>query len=173
MPSQAVASPTLCSGGGAQALLQIMPTAARLNVNTDLPRLGDIKDQCTFKFYEDGETRTFSDQDVILGGIVAFFTYNEFEFYGVSRAEAIAYLELSTDHVEIATVVGGSAGTFEDMPLVVTKYRDAIGPFGHAVYNHRAFITQLPAGEYLVRWTSSFPGEPDFISTVHLVITHA
>jgi hypothetical protein len=73
--------------------------------------------------------------------------------------------------VEIASVVGGDVGTFEDVPLIVTNYRDVFGPLGHAVFNHRAFITKLQVGEYFVRWTQTYPGFPDFTSTVRVVIT--
>jgi hypothetical protein len=100
-----------------------------------------------------------------------FWFYEELEEFGWSRAEAIEDLRLYTDRVEMAIVTDGIAGPFEPVPLIVTRYRDAPLFGGHIVWNHRAFMTQLPAGEYLVRWTSSYPGFPDFVSTVRLLVT--
>jgi hypothetical protein len=161
-----------CSYGDAQALLNQGPVAFRLaDGSAHQPGLGGLIGRCQFRLYQDGETVTFSDEDYILGGILIFWTYEELEELGWTRAEAIADMELVTDRVEIASVGGGEVGTFEDVPLIVTHYRDAFGPPGHLVYNHRAFITQLPAGEYLVRWTQSYPGFPDFESTVRLLVT--
>jgi hypothetical protein len=75
----------------------------------------------------------------------------------------------------MATVTDGIAGPFEPVPLIETKYRDAplVSPLGegHIVFNQRGFITQLPAGEYLVHWTESYPGFPDFEATVRLLVT--
>jgi hypothetical protein len=161
-----------CTFGDARALLNELPLSFRLaDGSDDQPGLGGLFGRCQFRLYQDRETVTFSDEDYILGGIVMFWTYEDLEAFGWTRAEAIADLELATDHVEIARVVGGVVGTFEEVPLIVTNYRDIFGPFGHAVFNHRAFITKLPAGEYLVRWTLAYPGFPDFTSTVRLVVT--
>ena len=160
-----------CSYGNAQSLLNAGPVAYRLNNALHIPGFGGLTAKCQFRLYADGETVTFSDQDYILGGIFLFYTYEELEEFGLTRAEAIADLKLYVDRVEIASVVGGNVGTFEDVPLIVTSYRDALAPPGHVVYNHRAFITRLPAGEYLVRYTETYPGFPDFVSTVRVVIT--
>src|SRR5688572_18010922 len=170
-PAAGAAGP--CTRGAAQALLQGFGVATRLGDRPVPPSLGIDYFRCQFRLYEDGVTFTFSDQDYILGGIARFVTYDELEEFGWSRAEAIALLESITEEVEIATVVGGNVGTFELVPLIVTSYRDAIASPGLVVYNHRAFITKLPAGEYLVRYTEHLPGEPDFIATVRLVITAA
>jgi hypothetical protein len=156
-------------------MLQSFGVAARLgdrlDEGLDPPSLGADYYRCQFRLYEDGETFTFSDQDYILGGIAVFYTYDELEEFGLSRAEAIADLESITDEVEIATVVGGNVETFEPVSVIVTPYRDALSSPGLVVYNQRAFIVKLPAGEYLVRYTQQYPGEPDFIATVRLVIT--
>ena len=169
--SHAAGSVDTCSYGNAKALLNQAPVAFRLaDGSAHQPGLGGLIGRCQFRLYQDGETVTFSDEDYFLGGILVFWTYEELEELGWTRAEAIADLKLATDRVEIASVVGGEVGTFEDVPLIVTHYRDAFGPPGHVVYNHRAFITQLPAGEYLVRYTQTYPGFPDFVSTVRLVI---
>jgi len=168
----AAASDQPCSYGDAKALLNQAPVAFRLSDGSaHQPGLGGLVGRCQFRLYQDGETVTFSDEDYFLGGIILFYTYAELEEFGFTRAEAIADLKLATDRVEIASVVGGDVGAFADVPLIVTRYRDAFGPPGHVVYNHRAFITRLPAGEYLVRYTQSYPGFPDFTSTVRVVVT--
>ena len=164
-----------CTYGGAQALLHSFPVGATQSLRSDRPHLGQLLDRCQFRGYEDGETFTFREDDYILGGIVWFYGYEEFDEFGFeSRAEAIEDLRLVTQRVEMATVTDGIAGPFEPVPLIETKYRDAqlaVNDWGHIVFNHRAFITQLPAGEYLVRWTESYPGQPDFVSTVRLLVT--
>lgn len=170
--ANAAASDQPCSYGDARALLNQAPVAFRLDDGSDhQPGLGGLVGRCQFRLYQDGETVTFSDEDYILGGILIFRTYEELEEMGWTRAEAIADMKLTTDYVEIASVVGGEVGTFEDVPLIVTHYRDASSPIGHLVYNHRAFITRLPAGEHLVRWTHSYQGVPVVTSTVRVVIT--
>jgi hypothetical protein len=170
--AHAAASDEPCSYGDAQALLNQGPVAFRLaDGSANQPGLGGLVGRCQFRLYEDGATVTFSDEDYFLGGIILFWTYEELEEFGWTRAEAIADLKLVTDRVEIASVEGGEIGAFEDVPLIATRFRDAFGPPGHVVYTHHAFITQLPAGEYLVRYTQSYPGFPDLTSTVRVVIT--
>ena len=162
-----------CTKGTAQAFLKNFGKASRLGDRMESTRLGDYYRHCQFRLYEDGKTFRFSDQDYIVGGIAQFFTFHALEELGMSRAEAIADMESITEEVDIATIVGGNVGTFEPVPLIVTKYRDALASPGLVVYNHRAFITKLPAGQYFVRSTERFPGEPDNIDTVRLVITAA
>lgn len=162
-----------CTKGTAQAFLKNFGKASRLGDRMESTRLGDYYRLCQFRLYENGKTFRFSDQDYIVGGHAAFWTYDELEELGMSRAEAIADMKSITEEVEIATIVGGNVGTFEPVPLIVTKYRDALASPGRVVYNHRAFITKLPVGQYFVRYTERVPGEPDFTATARLVITAA
>lgn len=172
LPAQhAAGSVNTCSYGNAQSLLNAGPVAFRLNNFAHMPGFGGLTARCQFRLYADGETFTFSDQDYILGGIFNYWSYEEMEEFGWTRAEAIADLDLYSSRLEMARVVGGVVGTFEDVPLILTPYRDALAPPGHVVYNQRAIITQLPAGEYLVRYTESYPGFPDFTATMRVVIT--
>jgi hypothetical protein len=160
-----------CSYGGAQALLQMAPVAATQSDGSDRPHLGQLWEECQFRLYLDGETVTFREDDYILGAIAWWWTYEEMAEFGWSRAQAIDDLQLVTDRIEMATVTDGVAGPFEPVPVIVTKYRDA-PLFGmHIVFNQRAILTQLPAGEYLVHWTESYPGFPDEDSTVRLLVT--
>ena len=165
-----------CTYGGAQALLQAVPVAASrsdLSEETGIqPHLGGLWDECQFRLYEDKQTVTFQEDDYILGGIAVWWTYDEMAQFGFSRAEAIEDLQRITDRIEIATVDGrGGRPRFEPVSVIVTPYRDAQLFGTQIVYNHRAFIAKLPAGEYLVRWTQSAPWWRDFVSTVRLVVT--
>jgi hypothetical protein len=52
-----------------------------------------------------------------------------------------------------------------------TGYKNLDGEFIPLnVYQHRAFITQLPAGEYVSRWESAHPDFPSLTATVRLVV---
>lgn len=58
-----------------------------------------------------------------------------------------------------------------EQPLTRTAYKGLTHPvFGQLVYQHRAFVTQLPAGEYVSYWESTYPGLPTESATVKLVI---
>jgi hypothetical protein len=160
-----------CTYGDAQALLLEAPVAATQSDRSDRPHLGGLWDECQFRLYENRETFTFQEDDHILGGIAWWWTYEEMDAFGWTRAEAIEDLELVTDRIELAVRDGDRWGPFEPVPVIVTSYRDAQLFGTHIVFNHRAFIAQLTAGEYLVRWTESYPGTRDFRSTVRLLVT--
>lgn len=167
-----------CTYGGALALLEAAPVAATQASRSEekgiRPHLGGLWDECQFRLYQDKETIPFQADDYILGGIAVWWTYDEMAQFGLSRAEAIEDLERVTDRIEIATVDGrGGRPRFAPVPVIVTTYRDAQLFGSQIVYNHRAFIAKLPAGEYLVRWTQSYPGFRDFVSTVRLLVTPA
>jgi hypothetical protein len=170
-PTARAGAEPLCTYGDAQALLQQLPLAFTQSLSSDRPRLGQIFGRCQFRLFQDGETITFREGDNFLGGITMFWSYEDMEAFGWSRAEAIEDLRLATDQVEMAVVTNGSVGPFEPVPLIETSYRDVLGVVGHIVFNHRAFISQLPPGEYLVHWTQSYPGSPDFESTVRIIVT--
>ncbi len=163
VPSAAAAKQEVpCTYGGAQALLRAAPVGATQSLRSDRPHLGQLMDRCQFRGYRGGETFTFREGDYIVGGIIQFWTYEEMDEFGWSRAKAIEDLRLVTQRVEMATVTDGNSGPFKPVPIIETTYRDAqlaVNDWGHIVYNQRAFITQLPAGEYLVRWTQSYAGE--------------
>jgi hypothetical protein len=160
-----------CSYGDAQALLLEVPVAATQSERSDHSHLGGLWEDCQFRGYADGETFSFGEDDYILGGIAWWWSYDEMEEFGWSRAEAIEDLQLVTQRVEMAIVTNGIAGPFEAVPVIVTRYRDAQLFGSHIVFNHRAIIVKLPAGEYLVRWTESYPGFPDSEATIRLVVT--
>jgi hypothetical protein len=165
-----------CTYGGAQALLLEAPVAATQSDRSDRPHLGELWEECQFRLYRDGQTITFREGDYILGAIAVWWTYDEMDEFGLSRGEAIEDLQLITDRIEIAKLDGRKRGPFEPVPVIVTSYRDAQLFGTHIVFNQRGFIAHLPAGEYLVRWTQSYPGSIAFPafrdeSTVRLLVT--
>jgi hypothetical protein len=143
-----IGQPDGCTMGDARALLGAFEEFAGTPLGPP---------PCQYRLFWDGDTMTFCEDDVILGGVVAFWAYKA---SGISRADAIADLDLITDRVWLDGVA---------QVLTVTAYKDANHPlFGRLVYNHRAFITQLPPGDHVSVYVQSYPGEPDFVSTIYL-----
>jgi hypothetical protein len=107
---------------------------------------------------------------VFLGGVVWISDYKE---RGLARSQGISEIEASQDRVWLAEVLpGGAIGELIEQPLVRSAYKNFVhSVFGLTVYQHRGFITQLPPGEYVSVWRSSYPGFPDDTATVHLIIT--
>lgn len=164
------ANDDVCTYGDAQALFQELP----LPVNIMRPRglthaaLLENLSRCQYRVFRDGQTFTFHDDDWTLGGVVHGWDYVT---SGISRAEAVADIELIDDHVYLARV--RPDGTIEpavEQPLMHTAYKDLDTPFGRLVFQHRAFIRQLPAGEYVSTWVSYYPGLEPETATVWLVI---
>lgn len=113
---------------------------------------------CQYRLY--WEEMTFCEDDVILGGIVYWWTYHEMEELGWSRSEAIADMELVRDRVWL----DGAEQT-----MTVTAYKDANNAqLGRLVYNHRAYTTRLLPGDHLSSWVQTYPGYPDFTATTVL-----
>ena len=100
-----------------------------------------IGSSCQYRLFWDGQTRTFCQNDFINGGIVWIVNY---QVQGISRQDAIALIELTEDRVWIDGV---------EWPLRKTAYKDGLTSAGeHVVYQHRAFITQLPVGDHTSYW---------------------
>jgi hypothetical protein len=105
-----------------------------------------IGNPCQYRLFWDGQTRTFCQGNPILGGVIAIYDYKAL---GVSRAAAIADLERSHDRVWVDSV---------EQPLMRTAYKDGESSlFGHVVYQHRAFIAELAAGEHISYWENTDP----------------
>ena len=112
----------------------------------EAPFNGNLLDsECQYRLYE--TKRTFCEGDYVLGGIVSFIPYQDL---GISREEAIAYLELFDDRVWIDGI---------EMPLMHTAYKDGVRPSTGEmeVYKHDAFISQLPVGKHTSLWKSFHP----------------
>ena len=166
--------PTPCTIGDARAMLEAIqiPVHVLRPGGIEKPKLLDTLASCQYRLFRDGTTVTFNEDDVILGGVAYFHDYVQL---GVSRPQAVAELETIHDRVWLAAVLpDGSVGDLEEQPLMRTSYKDIMsGLLGLAVFQHRAFITQLAAGEYLSFWESTSPGLPDESAVVRLVITPA
>ncbi len=125
----------------------------------DHPGLLDAYGRCQYRIFRDGETFTFCEDDFFLGGTVVFWDY---KVAGISRAEAIAEMELASDRVWLDGV---------EQVLERTAYKNLKSVnLGLLVYQVRGFVTQLPPGDHVSVWVGSFPGTPDETATVHLDI---
>jgi hypothetical protein len=114
---------------------------------------------CQYRLFFDGDSRTFCEDDVILGGVNVLFDYKAL---GVSREEAIADLERYGERVWIDGV---------EQQVVHTAYKDGQHPaFGQVVYQHRAFIARLSVGDHVSHWQETLDGSPDASATVQLHI---
>jgi hypothetical protein len=169
-PVQA-ASPTLCTRGMAQSMLQSFGVTVFVQESRGIRRV-DGFDECMYRLFADGEHFTFSEDEFFLGRTGYFFPYRA---EGVSRAEAIAEIEMIVDRVWIATVApDGTRGELVEQPLIYTAFKNVISEEeGPLVYQQRGFIAQLPPGDYVTILVTSFPGEPDGMATVSLHIEPA
>jgi hypothetical protein len=150
-----------CTMGDAEAVFQALPVAAGVMRprGQDHPGLLEASFNCQYRLWFDGESFTFCEDDVIVGGIVYFW---EYKALGIARDAAIADIELFTDRVWLNGV---------EQLLRRTAYKDAnLAGLGTSVYQHRAFITQLPAGDYVSVLEETHPGLPDFTATVEIHI---
>jgi hypothetical protein len=146
-----------CTAGAAQSLFQELPLGSQVMRprGQDHPGLLEATARCQYRLFRDGNTVTFCEDDFILGGIVWATAYKA---DGISRAAAIADIEATTDR---AWLDG------QEQVLKRTAYKDVnSAELGLAVFQHRAFITQLPPGDHVSLWTSTFPGFPDETATV-------
>jgi hypothetical protein len=157
----AATQPEPCTIGDASALFQVspLPNQVMRPRGQDHPGLLEAYGRCQYRLFRDGETFTFCEDDFFLGGTVAFWDYKA---SGISRADAIAEMELSTDRVWLDGV---------EQVLQRTAYKDLNSlNLGLVVYQVRGFIGQLPPGDHVSVWVGSYPGIPDDIATVNLHI---
>jgi hypothetical protein len=162
-----------CGIGDAQAMFQVLviPVAIMRPRGIDQSKLVDSLSRCQYRLFSNGATYTFSEYDVFLGGIVWL---GDYKARGITRQDAIAEIEATDDRVWMAELgPAGEIGELVEQPLMRTSYKTIPHPvFGMTVYQQRAFITQLPPGEYVSVWESTFQGAIE-TATVHLNITPA
>lgn len=159
-----------CSQVAAYAMFYtFFPLADLINRGLTTPPVNEAAARCQYRLFFDGEHFTFSEDDWILGGIVDFYDYVA---SGITRAEAIAALELDTDRAWLAKVQpNGSLGPAVEQSLMRTAYTDwNHSIFGVCVWQHRAFIRRLPPGDYVSTWRRTTPGFEDDFATVYLHI---
>ena len=114
---------------------------------------------CQYRVFLDGRSFTYCEDDVILGGTNLNV---EYKALGWTREERIAYLERFGDRVWLDGI---------EQQLIRTAYKDGQSPtFGQVVYQHAAVITQLPVGDHVSYWESTFDGSLDGSATVQLHI---
>ncbi len=133
------------------------------------PRFVDALNECQYRLFNDGAEYTFNEDDVFLGGASLIYDYKA---AGVTRAEAIAEIEMVETRVWLAEVLpDGEAGELVEQPLMRTAYKNFIHDlFGLVVYQQRGFITQLPPGDYVSTWVARLPEVFDETATVYLHI---
>jgi len=126
--SAAAAKPTACTVGNAQSMFQ-----------APIGRI--IGNPCQYRLFWDGQTRTFCEGDVILGGVVLMDPYKA---DGISRKDVIASIQQTHDRVWIDGV---------ERPLMSTAVKDALSPNGDLIaYQQRGFIAQLSVGTHVSYW---------------------
>jgi hypothetical protein len=149
-----------CTEGDLAALGQELPVAYAMYQNgQDHPGLLEAYLDCQYRVFFDGATYTYCEGQTILGGIV------ELDFYkaeGISRKEAIGFIELAGDRVWIDGV---------EQTLHESAYKDYNRPgVGITVFQNRSFTIALPAGDHVSTYVGTYPGYPDFTATITLHI---
>jgi hypothetical protein len=122
-----VAAEPSCTMGEAEAMLQALPIPIQVMRPRGLeePKLLDTVGRCQYRLFRDGETFTFSEEDVFLGGVSYI---DDFKQRGVTRREAVAELDAFQDRVWLAAVLpGGGVGEFAEQLLVRTTYKSHPG----------------------------------------------
>ena len=141
-------SSTPCTIGDAQA-----------NFEAPLPHLGGISSPCQYRLFIDGLAVTFCEGDYILGGAANIVDYVN---AGLTREQGIEELERLGQRVWLDGVEQSLAGT---------AVKDGIHPrFGHIVYQHFAFITQLTPGHHVSYFEGTTDGVVDITATVDLAV---
>jgi hypothetical protein len=166
-------SPLPCSQPIAYAMFAaFLPLIDLRNQGLAPPPVTDVLKRCQYRFFPVpgiGDHRTFTEDDWVLGGIVYSTSYVA---DGVTRAAAVADLELGTDRVSLAKVQpNGHLGPAVEQPLMRTGYTDwNHSTYGLTVWQHRGFIRRFTPGDYVNTWVSSYPGFPDDTTTMYLHI---
>jgi hypothetical protein len=154
-PSPSGAGTGACSHGDARSLFQNTLAANEILLRQGLahPRAETLA-TCQWRFYwEDGHPIfgdiRFSDEDIVLGGIVFGFDGSE----GLTRSEAAAELTGIQVRTWLAQVEGGEAGVLIEQPLMSTPVFDfqaTLFAGTRLIVKSWGFITQLPPGEYRI-----------------------
>lgn len=130
---------------------------AQANFEAPLEHVFQSLGICQYRLFFDGDTFTFCEGDFVLGGSIDLVDYKA---QGLTRKEAIELLELYGERVWLDGV---------EQPLMHTALKDGMHPrLGHVLYQHHAFIAQLPPGTYVSYFEATTNGVVDFTATVHL-----
>jgi hypothetical protein len=165
-----------CTQGDAQALFETLLVANEilLREGADHP-WADTLVHCQFRlFWEDGhpllgQPVTFSEDDVFLGGLVAFDSYRDFN---ITRREAVAILEQIEVRTWLAEVTESGIGSPVEQSLIETPVKSTMtSSFGLLVAKQWGYITQLPAGEYVSTTEVDHPFFGELSWTVEVFIT--
>jgi hypothetical protein len=157
--SRPVSQHDRCTLGDAHALLEVHPIPAiMVERGQDHRGLIDAYLNCQYRLFKGG-SHTFCEDDIIVGGALYLWDYKA---SGISRTDAIAELQRYTSRVWLDGV---------EQVLHLTAYKDFTSPsIGTTVYQHRAFMIQLPPGDHVSLWVESYLGVPVETVTVDLHI---
>ena len=143
-----------CTAGDARSLFENIevPFEILLRNGPDHPRAETML-RCQWRFFwVDGHPIlgdiTFSENDVILGGVVHYIDY---PVIGIPRSDAVAELEGIEVRTWLAKVTDGQVGPLIAQPLMISANKNVVlrqQEIGRVVMRSWGFITQLPAGEY-------------------------
>ena len=82
-----------CTRADAESILNNFLGGLKLWRGGSPSRLAEAFTECQFRLYLDGQTVVFRQDDVFLGGLNLFWTVEEMEALGATRAQAVADLE--------------------------------------------------------------------------------
>jgi hypothetical protein len=126
---------------------------------------------CQFRLYDDNDEdnpevpHVFTDEDWFLAGVLQWVTRDDLDFFDVSRAEGIEFLESVEDRF-----FWGPEGTIlVEIPLTQTAYRNDsdMNFLGWMVLNQRYHIFEpgsVSPGVYEWRWETVNPFDPLFVA---------
>jgi hypothetical protein len=137
-------------------------------------RIADLVRRCQYRLFLHGQTFTFRENDVFLGGNFLFKAESELEALGWTRRQAVAYLESIETRVWLAPVLpDGSIGERVEQELRQTPVKTLPKtPSGKVFATHVAFTAQLAAGDYVSFYHHKAP-DLEFETMVHLHIVPA
>lgn len=113
---------------------------------------------CQYRIWLDGDHFTFSEDDWFIGGNAWGYDY---QAAGITRAEAIAFLERLNDRLWLAKIDarGRQIGPLVEQTLQETGYKDIVdSEVGAIVYRQVGIVLHLPPGDYRSVWESTFDG---------------
>ncbi len=147
-----------CTTQGARMLFQYSMLGFD-PVNAGTP-IADLVLRCQYRLYLDGETVTFRENDVFLGGIAYWYTEAELAELGWTWRQAIADMESIDQRVWLARVrADGSIGRLVEQPLRSTAYRHYThSEMGRLVSDPSRVRNPVAGGRLRERVSAASPG---------------
>ena len=167
------AEPASCSYGDVRATFQafypfFLHQPSRFRVPLDFEGEEILIPPCQYRMWLDGYHFTFSEDDWFFGGDAGSIDYKA---AGITRSAAIAELELLGNRLWLAKIDSGGQpiGPLVEQTLRKTTYKSNSSQEA-VVYRQVGIILQLPPGDYLSVYETTFDGVVDFRAEVILHI---